>query len=218
VRRDGSGLTWIPDSSENSNPTWLAGSRLAFLTEFSGRQAQALAVTNADGTGRRTLARTSDIEAYRLLSPSASPNGMTIAFSAYGPNYLRWSLFLVNVDRGSPPRYVADGQDAAWAPSGRRLVFYDSNALWTARLDGSRLRRLWRPNAYFPGLPSWSPDGTRIAFVATHTTSCKVVVMNLRRGSFAVVARSGVFSPSCLRRPVWSTNSRRLYYVALPGS
>ena len=143
VRRDGSGLKWIPDASD---PTWLSGRRIAFLTEFDGQRAQAIGVTKADGTGRSIVARTSDVAASMFFRPSASPDGTTIAFSAYGPTYLRWPLYVVNVNRGSAPRLIApSGSDATWAPSGRRLAFYDSNSLWTVRVDGSRLRRLWHP-------------------------------------------------------------------------
>lgn len=147
-----------------------------------------------------------------------------MAFSAYGPESLRWPLYVVNVDRGSPPRRIApSGYDATWAPGGRRLAFYNSNALWTVRLDGSRLRRLWRPSTDFPGLPSWSPDGTRIAFVAERRAGkgvCRLVVMNLRARTFTTVARSVAWGAHgiCARRPDWSPDSRRLYYVDLPGS
>jgi hypothetical protein len=46
------------------------------------------------------------------------------------------------------------------------------------------------------------------------------MVMNLRRRTVTVVVR-GIelkWSYWCLRRPVWSRDSRRLYYVSQPSN
>lgn len=208
LRREGTGLVWIADGA---SPTWSAtGRRLAFLTSISPEYrvgAQAIAVANADGSDRRIVARSGELMAYRLLPPVWSPRGSAIAFPVYGTG---WPLYVLNVDSGSPARLVApNGYNPAWSPDGQRLAFHP-NGLWTVRVDGSGLRRLPRiRSANVPRLPSWSPDGTRIAFVTRPQASNNLVVMNLRKRSFRVVAR-GVES----RQPVWSRNGRKIYYVA----
>jgi TolB protein len=211
LRRDGSGLVWIADAA---SPTWSAtGRRLAFLTSFSPEYRggpQAIAVANADGSDRRIVARSDELMAYHLLPPIWSPRGPAIAFPAYGTG---WPLYVLNVDSfGSPARRLApNGYNPAWSGDGRRLAF-QPDGLWTVGVDGSELRRLPRiRSANFPRLPSWSPDGTKIAFVTRPQASANLVVMNLRTRSFRVVAR-GIES----RQPVWSHNGQRIYYVAGP--
>jgi Tol biopolymer transport system component len=208
LRRDGSGLVWIADAA---SPTWSAtGRRFAFLTSFSPEfrvGPQAIAVANADGSDRRIVVRSwDDFMAQKLLPPGWSPRGSTIAFAAEGAGF---PLYVMKVDGGSPARLVAaDGYGPTWSPDGRRLAFY-STGLWTVRADGSGLRRLPRVRSSIgPRLPSWSPDGTRIAFVTRPLARLNLVVMNLKKRSFRVVAR-GVES----RQPVWSRNSRKIYYV-----
>lgn len=209
LRRDGSGLVWIADAA---SPTWSAtGRRLAFLTGFSPEfrgGPQAIAVANADASDRRIVVRSwDDLMAYKLLPPVWSPRGSTIAFSAYSTGF---PLYVLNIDSGSPARLVAPGgYDPRWSPDGRRLAFY-SNGLWTVRVDGSGLRRLPRVRSSIgPRLPSWSPDGTRIAFVTRPSARLNLVVMNLKKRSFRVVAKGVESRPS-----VWSRDGRKIYYVA----
>ena len=77
LRRDGSGLIWIADAAR---PTWSAtGRRLAFLTSFSPLfrgGPQAIAVANADGSGRSIVARSSDFSiAYKFLPHRSGRHG-----------------------------------------------------------------------------------------------------------------------------------------------
>src|SRR5262245_45961902 len=202
VRRDGSDLTWIPGASD---PTWTAGGQLAFLTDFAPgfrEGPQSIGVSNRDGTGRRVVAKTSQVSAYKFLPPVASPSGRKLVFSAYDGS---WSLYVLDLTRQDEPLPIADGYRPSWAPSGRQLVFENGSSIWIVGSGGLRLRPVPRiRSASFPRHPSWSPDGKRIAFV-THS---KLVVVNLRARTLTRVARR-VES----RLPVWSPGGRRLYYV-----
>lgn len=206
VRRDGTGLTWIPEASY---PTWTAGRRLAYLTDVAAgfrEGPQSIATANADGSDRRIIARTSEVSAHKFLPPVASPSGTTIAFVAYGGGF---PLYTLDITTGSlPERLAPSASDPTWAPNGRRLVFSNVEGLWTVRSDGSQLRRLVR-GANSPHRPSWSPDGTRIAFVTRPRTKVNLVVMSLRTRTSRVLARNIV-----PRLPIWSREGRSLYYVA----
>jgi hypothetical protein len=54
----------------------------------------------------------------------------------------------------------------AVSPDGRTIAFIQGDALWRIGMNGAGLTRLTRPQ---PGVawPAWSPDGTRIALVAS---------------------------------------------------
>jgi Tol biopolymer transport system component/DNA-binding winged helix-turn-helix (wHTH) protein len=56
-----------------------------------------------------------------------------------------------------------DGQDGAWSPDGRQIVYAKDQALWVARSDGSEARKLAEAGGRAHWL-RWSPDGALIRF------------------------------------------------------
>jgi TolB protein len=61
--------------------------------------------------------------------------------------------------------------DASFSPDGKWVVFSgddgESSAdVWAVRVDGEELERLTTEPGY-EGAPSWSPDGTQVAFEAS---------------------------------------------------
>jgi WD40-like Beta Propeller Repeat/Divergent InlB B-repeat domain len=67
--------------------------------------------------------------------------------------------------------------DAAFPGQNGRLVYFYEREIWTANADGSDAMQLTAS----PGLdrsPSWSPDGTRIAFASERSGLSKIFVMN----------------------------------------
>jgi Tol biopolymer transport system component len=151
-----SGLTWSP-----------SGRLLAF--EWLGR----LAIIRRDGTGLRRLPQLTE----RDSEPAWSPDGRRLAFvGSRRCDYCYW-IHTVRLDGTALRPVIAQGAASpAWSVTGRIAFvhYYDQyakpasvqNGLYTIKPDGSRLRRLfgryWGPGQ----APDWSPDASRIAFVA----------------------------------------------------
>ena len=114
-----------------------------------------------------------------LYLPEWSPDKAKIAFTRAVEDDV--SVWVMDAD-GTNERRVTQGGGAVWSPDGTRLAFLRSTAsetdpfatrgqLLTINRDGSDERVITEgPDASPLGDLDWSPDGTRIAFVATLPT------------------------------------------------
>jgi Tol biopolymer transport system component len=177
---------WSPD-----------GQRLVF-TGGAGPGGANIDVINADGSGRRSVARLAADED----SLSWSPDGRRIALVKH-PDCTRCSpidvagmgnpnteLWVMGAD-GSGKHRVASGHGMSrpsWSPDGATLVyqsfyrprpntpglrFLKVNELFLVGADGSGKRRLAQG-----GQPLWSPDGKQIAFIRWPRGAADLYVMN----------------------------------------
>jgi Tol biopolymer transport system component len=130
----------------------------------------------ADGTGLTQITRGNGGE----FSPSWSPDGTHLAITAKEPG-LPAGISILDLATGNMEPITTSPYRGYWdaapdySPDGQQIAFIrvrqliekgstrDLTALFVVDVDGSDLRRLtpWTMNA---GLPSWSPDGSRIAF------------------------------------------------------
>ena len=156
---------WSPD-----------GAHLAYRDSRTGVNVNdEIYVSSADGTGARNLTASPSNE----WSPAWAPDGGQIAFASDREGELR--IFVMGAD-GSGVRRVTDiwGEYPAWSPDGTQIAFashvggaglhgdpnYD---VFVVDADGSGLRQLTETPAY-DMYPTWSPDGTQIAFHSTRST------------------------------------------------
>ena len=117
---------------------------------------------NPDGSARRTLLKTDEIE----YQPRWSPDGTQVAFTR-GDG----ALYVMNAD-GTGVKRVTEPrpgtEESAWSPDGRRVAFSAETTggfgLYVVNVDGSGLRRVHRVKTGWLGDPAFSPDGRRIAF------------------------------------------------------
>lgn len=166
-----------------------------------------------------------------LTSVQLSADGGTVVYARGGDHDSNWSvdgppdptsspvqpvvrIYAVSAAHPGSPRLLADGDDPALSPDGARVVFSRNRQLWIVPTDGSAPAKQLFYARGATTQPTWSPDGTRLAFVS-------------RRGDHAFV---GVFTndstpirwlaPSTSRDfdPTWSPDGSRIAFVRTPGA
>jgi Tol biopolymer transport system component/imidazolonepropionase-like amidohydrolase len=101
---------------------------------------------------------------------------------------------------------------AALSPDARTLAIDLLGALWTVGIDGGPARRIL-DDGYDAHLPSWSPDGKRIAFQAYLRDTWHIWTVN-PDGTGLQEVTSGPFDD---REPHWSPDGARLAFSSDRG-
>ena len=197
------------DSTNTEDPEWSPDCSQIVYTEGG-----ALWVANNDGTGSRQLV--SHGGRY-LFQADWSPDGATIAYVAgFNNEEDHWTahIWSVNAD-GTRPAQLTDGdtQDRwpAWSPNGTRIAFerttgtgrndsggFDDADRYIAAVDasGGNVTALTAGDNWEQA-PTWSPDGTKLAFTAASWLYvADAVGMNRERVTNGVYWNGGLsFSP-----------------------
>ena len=190
VEPDGSGLTQLTDGSFDNEPAWSPdGNRIVFartaqlhvmnadgtnvrkLTDgpdtepswspdgtqiaFVRQNPFALMVVRADGTGMTTVLALSEKVPN---SPTWSPDGCRLIFGLCCVEHGLWSI---RPDGSGLAQLRTTGSGVAVGPDGR-MVFSDGDGgrLFIADADATHAQALDAAGSR----PTWSPDGSRIAF------------------------------------------------------
>lgn len=216
MNADGTGLVplthFMANGVEVSDPLWSPdGKKLAFVSSAALNGTDALSanitfnlwVMNADGSGAVPL-----------------------------------TMLTIN-----PTKIGVSSQQAVWSPDSTRLAYLSvgaldgSNALntnevfnlWVAKADGSGASPLTTLTAsgVWQSDPTWSPDGTKIAFVAQRAldgSDAAALVLNLwtiNADGSAAAPLTRLASSNALFYPAWSPDGSKLAFgssQALDGS
>jgi RTX calcium-binding nonapeptide repeat (4 copies)/WD40-like Beta Propeller Repeat len=96
------------------------------------------------------------------VHPSFSPDGSEIVFAAGLPSH----LYVVSAAGGARRALTTGAGEArpVWSPRGDLIAFAVTGGLDVVRPDGTGRRAVWRGDTDESGF-SWSPDGSRLAFL-----------------------------------------------------
>ena len=183
-------LTSTPPPTPTPLPIWYYTGWIAFRSDRDGEPG--LYVMRSDGS-RVTRLDDADERVYEELrraqqrSPDGkarvyaeAPKGDTSAVNLYifrddlPPNWERRRLL---VDHGVP------AYDPAWSPRGDMIAFVSektgNDEIWVIKVDGSEEKQLTHNTWEWDKFPTWSPDGSKIAFWSNRETGRKQIwVMN----------------------------------------
>jgi len=113
---DGSGLKQITHGDEDSSPTWSPnGDWICFATKHNERRR--LAKVPAGGG---TVQYLNTVGAANPTEPDWSPDGKWIAFTSQMGDF---NICVMPADGSSAPAVLVSGQNPAWSPNSRTLVF-----------------------------------------------------------------------------------------------
>lgn len=195
------------------------GSLVAYTRMSVDDMASELVLAQIDNTDGRVLAENG-------YGPVFSPDGMRLAFVNLDPFAGFGALSVVDVAGGEPMQIASNASAPRWSPDGSLLAFVtiapgsqfggdsiEPSELQVVRPDGTGLRTLAEGPPDAPP-PSWSPDGTMIAFTGqtgdgSSDGETSIAVVTVEDGSVRTVAE---LDGQGLSEPTWSPDGTRLAF------
>jgi Tol biopolymer transport system component len=167
-----------------------------------------------------------------FASPAAAqdtaPNGkLAFSSSADGDH----DIYTMNAD-GSELVNLTDAfgpwidDDPNWSPDGSKIVFASgrggseghlfANNVFVMNADGSdQVKLTFEPDHLFSVQPSWSPDGTKLAFSSDREGDWEIFTMNPDGSEQTNVTGPNQDLPYDDRRPDWSPDGTRIIFEAV---
>ncbi len=176
-------------------PSTSLGSQLAFVRMDEQFMDEIFVVARGADNQFGGLTNVTNNTAARDFMPALSPNGQRIAFVTDRDGFD--DIFVINIDGTNLRRITpADPSPAvttewwpAWSPS-NSLIAYSSTIegtadIWTSTVDATPVTRTLLTSG--PDIdihPTWSPDGTRIAFqrIDANTGDADIMILDLDTG------------------------------------
>lgn len=200
VNANGTGMVNLSDDvAADTNPSTGPGGRVVFASTRSGNSD--IYAVDLDGGNLTNLTSNAAIE----NTPVVSPDGGLVAFLRGG------GLYVMNVD-GSNVHAVATGTayKVSWNSQSTRLAFEltsgSNTDVWVVDAAGTNLEQLTTDPAY-DGSTTWSPDGSKIAFVSQRSGS-DIFVMNVDGSGVTNLTQDAAVDAT----PAWSPDGETLAY------
>ena len=160
-------VPFLPPDFGNDSPS----GRIVFTCYI--QQIDQICLMNADGSGRQQL---TDFDATSFYA-SLSPDGHTIYFVSRQSG--SFDIYSMNLE-GKGLERLTNGVGTLYAPelspNGERIIFTNNgNGIWIMRADGGNPHALTHRDDIDP---TWSADGSMIAFASSRSGERQLYVMN----------------------------------------
>jgi len=160
---DGSDQTSLTNSGTESSPAWSPdGAQLVFAHQDTMKtDSRQIFAVNVDGSNRRRLTDSP----YFDHTPKWSPDGAKIAFVRIQP-FGQGNLVLMNSDGTNQKLFGKNVSTGSWSPDSSKFVMGSDGSLVVVDAESGKLSTLTSPTPgpWYDSSPSWSPDGSNIAF------------------------------------------------------
>jgi len=167
------------------------------------KQIDQICLMNADGTGRQQLTNFQTTAFY----PSVSPDGGTIFFSSNQNG--SFDIYSMNINGGDLKQLtknIGSLYGPELSPNGERLLFANSSkGLWVMQPDGKNPHPLTDKDDIDP---TWSPDGSKIAFASSRVGARQLFIMNADGSNIQQVTNLSNMGG----RSTWSPDGTRLAF------
>ncbi len=171
------------------------------ITAYTGDNGYDMGELGWDGTGHTVVyTRGGSLEGGGPVNIMSLPSG--------APAQTVWAA---SVD-GSNPRQIGPGHSPAASPRGDVVAYMSDGQVWTAPLAGGAPSPLIHDRGEDSAL-TWSPDGTRLAFVSSRTDHSLIGVYDL--GSHLITWMQPSFDND--GAPEWSPDGHSLAFVRVPA-
>jgi Tol biopolymer transport system component len=136
------------------------------------------------------------------------------------------AIYLADEDGSTVTRLIPTFVNSypAWSPDRQRLAFVRQPEIYVVNVDGSGLRRIWSQGRTW-GPVDWSPDGSKIAFMACCGTDKGIFVMNSDGSDVTRLVGHEFANPGCddpgnacgVESPTWSPDGQQIAFAFSGG-